>query len=800
MSTGDGYADGLLAGALRLAESGVFVFPVHVKGFTPDGTKDMYALTGWRELSTRDARTIRGWFGPRRQWRGRSVGIDTGKSGLVVLDPDGAEGIANWRAFCDEHRIGATYRAITPGGGEHHYFRADPEHVVGNDKDGKIAKSVDVRGAGGLVIAPPSRDARGVYQFVEGEPPWAELPVVPTVIVERMTAPREAQAKSAGLSHRAPAGEPTRPPGEVHPYVAATFAGVVDEFAAITGVGNGRSGKLAGAALRLSKFANAHHNGLPPTGLTEDAVRTALLAAADRNGFTAAHGKRYTVYQVDRGLEDGRDKVPKGWPPPERELSAHGMTRADARRMVDELGMTPDDIRDVLAANGAPEVWTRLDLDGLFGTRSAATPVDPPAASSDGSPSGRLAALLADLRTWMHLPDPTPLLAALAVAVTAEDGQGDPAWLLLVSSPSGGKTELVRLFDAIVARRLDDVTVGGLLTWSKGKRPRPVGLLANVHRGLVSFGDLSSMLAGSDHRSRDHLFALLRRVADGEVNRDIAPPSGEVVDGSLHWRGRVQIIGAVTGVIDRYANHNAALGDRWLLCRMVERRRAAALCRPRDLPGHRDRTMKLVGELVHAARAQLSDDDVSDELFEVIADVAQVTALGRSSVPRASWGRREIEGQPITEAPWRLIRQLSEVARGLRALGLDDGRSAAVCRRLACDSMPTARLGPLVALAASPEPRSTAQVARAASLHWHVAARQLEELALIGVVDSLSLADDGSEQPDVVISDSDISAPDRRVSTRWRLSPDDADLISRVVGPLTSADMSHKSGEVYRAH
>lgn len=788
------YADRLLAGALGLAAAGVAVFPVRVAII--DGRKDVRPIAKWREASTTDLDMARQWFGPGGRWHGASVAIDCGKSALVVVDADGAAGIRAWDEVRAEHRIGETYRATTPGAGRHDYFRADPLRTVGIDNRGRVAPGIDIRGAGGFALAPPSRDARGVYGWVEGEPVWSELPVVPTVIVERMTAPRETRAKSAGLSHRGRTGESTRPPGSVHPYVAATFAGVVDEFAAITSEGSGRSGLLAGAALRLSKFANAHHNGLPATGLTEEAVKAALLDAADRNGFAAAHGERYTVYQVDRGIEDGRDKLPKGWPPPERTApNTFGMTRDDVQRLITE-GWTAEDVRAALA--DAPEVWDRLDLDGLFAAHAAPSTVVP-VARSDRAPLALLAELLAHLRVWLHLPDSTPLVATMAVAVTAEHGEGDPPWLLITAAPASGKSELVRLLDGVAARRLDDLSVGGLLTWTRGRRPRPTGLLASVHRGLVTFGDLSALLAGSDHGGRDQVFALLRRVHDGEVNRDVAPPSGAVVNEALHWRGRVQVVGATTSVIDRYSAHNAALGDRWLLCRLPERDssargQAARLCRARELPGHRDRAMKLAAELVHAARSRLTDDDLPDELFDTIVDGAQVAAYGRASVPRSSTGRREIEDAAIVEEPMRLVRQLSAVAVGLRALGLDDDQAATVCRRLAVDSMPAARRGVLAALADAPEPLSTAQVGRASALHWHVASRRLEELAVVGVVESLSLADDGSEQADVVIDNDEVWAPDRRVSTRWRLAPDVDDLFSRVLTGLTCVDISHETG------
>lgn len=183
----------VLADALRYAAAGRYVFPVRVE--IVEGKKRVGPVADWRNASTTSAEQIRRWFGPGQPWEGASVAIDCGRSGLVVVDPDGADGIARWDALVAEHRLPATHRVGTPGGGQHWYYREHPRRVVGNDSTGKVAPGVDVRGLGGFVIAPPSTDDRGSYRWLEGEPEWSELPVVPDLVVERMNVKAE---KSAG--------------------------------------------------------------------------------------------------------------------------------------------------------------------------------------------------------------------------------------------------------------------------------------------------------------------------------------------------------------------------------------------------------------------------------------------------------------------------------------------------------------------------------------------------------------------------------------------------------------------------
>ena len=399
---------------------------------------------------------------------------------------------------------------------------------------------------------------------------------------------------------------------------------------------------------------------------------------------------------------------------------------------------------------------------------------------NDRMPDVGVTDLIGQLRRWQHLPDPTHILAELAVAATAEDTDGEPAWLLLVQAPSAGKTEAVDLLHTVAAGHLDEVSVAGLLSWTKGKNPRPTGVLTRVTTGLVTFGDLSTLIASSEKGMRDVVFALLRRVYDGRLHRDIGAPSGAGSDRPLSWEGRLSVVGAVTGVIDRYSNHADALGSRWLYCRLPVRdteakRAAAALARRGGLGEHRKEARRLASRVVHAARPRLGTVEIRETVADAIEDAALVCCWGRATVPRNGYGAREIDGEATVEEPPRLVRQLTTVARGLLALGCDDVATADICRRLALDSMPVPRRSVLAvltdaALPDSVQPLTTSTVARRGGLDRGVARRSLEDLELVGVV----VADRTGADPDDYI-------PDRRPCS-WALAEGDGKTIADVIG------------------
>lgn len=431
--------------------------------------------------------------------------------------------------------------------------------------------------------------------------------------------------------------------------------------------------------------------------------------------------------------------------------------------------MTTDDARDADIIRGlVRDRWTPEKITEQHGFTAEQIGA---ALGADTTPhmlkSAAVAPLIGQLRGWLDLPDEGPVVLGCAAATTTLLDGEEAAWLLEVAPPSAGKTEAVNLLDGVTDGRLNDITVAGLLGWSRGKNPRPTGVLARVGgNALITFGDLSSLLATSDRGGRDAVFGLLRRAYDGHVTRDISTPNGGTEGHTLEWRGRLTVVAAVTSAIDGFSAHTNALGPRWLYVRsreraMPSRRSAARAARRAGVRESRAEARELAADIILAARGRVRATTVPDTVAQAIEDAVLVTCWGRAVVPRSGYGRREIEDVPIIEEPPRLVRQAHVLARGLYALGYPDDAVAALMRRVALDSMPAARLAVLRALAAS-EGVSTAAVARGADVHWYVAHRHCEDLMTVGVVDNLSTDGHGDD-------------------ARWLLRGDEGRLVQRVI-------------------
>lgn len=161
----------------------------------------------WRAASTTDAGEISAWWS---RWPNANIGIDCGKSGLLVLDAD----------IYKEHYAGGdldglneeTVTALTGGGGVHLWYR-QPEGASYGNSTGTLAAGLDVRGVGGYVVAPPSVHKSGRrYVFEANYGPHdlaiADMPAQLRAQLDAATPGRQARAAAAVAFSAPPDGEP----------------------------------------------------------------------------------------------------------------------------------------------------------------------------------------------------------------------------------------------------------------------------------------------------------------------------------------------------------------------------------------------------------------------------------------------------------------------------------------------------------------------------------------------------------------------------------------------------------------
>jgi hypothetical protein len=163
-----------LEAAIAYARAGLLVFPA-VRGEKRSHKAAAYS-NGARWGATRDESEIRADFA---RWPSANVGIVTGReSGIWVLEADTkvAHGVDGLAALAALPPLPTTRMVESPSGSLHFYFVYPPDTTIRNTASA-VGPGIDVRGEGGMVIAPPSIRADGFYRWlntanVANAPPW----------------------------------------------------------------------------------------------------------------------------------------------------------------------------------------------------------------------------------------------------------------------------------------------------------------------------------------------------------------------------------------------------------------------------------------------------------------------------------------------------------------------------------------------------------------------------------------------------------------------------------------------------
>ena len=301
--------------ALYHASCGAAVFPV------PLGSKKSHKSaerSGGRKWgATRAEGEIRSDFA---KWPDANIGIVTGaKSEIFVVETDTAEGHgdgvdggASLAALEAEHgALPATRQAESPSGSIHYYFN-HPGFPIKNSVSA-ISPGIDVRGDGGMVLAPPSvKPGKGVYTWRN------DLPIAdaPQWLLDKIAAgkeePEPESEPETELTMSQQALATVRPPSSLsamadRPYIEAALRGEYDAVACIPSH-LGQNDQLNISSMKLGHRVAA---GL----LSEQEVIDTMMAACAANGLLNETGRNACLATIESGLRFGKTE-PKGIPQP----------------------------------------------------------------------------------------------------------------------------------------------------------------------------------------------------------------------------------------------------------------------------------------------------------------------------------------------------------------------------------------------------------------------------------------------------------------------------------------------------
>lgn len=167
----------LESAAVNYAKSGWWVFPLKPRDKTP------ITAHGLQDASNK-MDVVRQWWG---KWPDANIGLNCGKSGMVVVDLDkrgGYDGLKEWEEIQTQNGIHShTSTSLTGGGGRHLLFKS-PDGLSIKNSAGKLAPGIDVRAEGGYVVLPPSIHPSGNAYAWEAS---TDIETLPDSIVRILT-------------------------------------------------------------------------------------------------------------------------------------------------------------------------------------------------------------------------------------------------------------------------------------------------------------------------------------------------------------------------------------------------------------------------------------------------------------------------------------------------------------------------------------------------------------------------------------------------------------------------------------
>jgi Protein of unknown function (DUF3987)/Bifunctional DNA primase/polymerase, N-terminal len=333
-----------LTAALSLAATGLPVFPA-----APDKRP---LLVGWQKKASSEPEQIRSW------WRAHPdalPAIFVGGAGLLVIDcdrhPDGNDGIEAFNRLLSANggSLADVPMTKTARGGAHLFFKQPKGKALGNRR-GELPDGVDVRGAGGFVIAPGAVLPDGkAWQSVTGRPSLTDafkantIPELP-LWLKGIIRPNR-QPDREGIDEYSRPGTNSRLRGQA--YAAAALQGAAAEVS--TAPAGKRNEMLNAIAFRLGRM-------IARGWVDEKSVADALLGACDTNKYLREHGHRATMKTIESGIEAGkREPHPD---PPDRDPSS-----GDDGTPVSKLS----GLSDLSATRGAKPRTADSDLSDLSG-------------------------------------------------------------------------------------------------------------------------------------------------------------------------------------------------------------------------------------------------------------------------------------------------------------------------------------------------------------------------------------------------------------------------------------------------
>lgn len=421
-----------------------------------------------------------------------------------------------------------------------------------------------------------------------------------------------------------------------------------------------------------------------------------------------------------------------------KDNSGSGLDMALACQLI-LYGFTDGEIARILAEAPYPksskrtEAYLRYTIGKARGRTEKAEPAEE---KTEGARKVSLSEVKEVFGKWLVLRDDNLIDISLATIVANYFLDADPLWVLLVSAPSGAKTEILRSADKCKDIFFcSSLTARTLVSGQKGQTE--ASLLPQLKDKVLVMKDFTTILELRED-DKAEILAQLREIYDGKYDKYFG--TGK----EFHWKGHLGFLAGVTGAIDDSLSVKNILGDRFIYyrCPADEEEDRKKTARQAIKNNKRETTMR--GELQRIVKAFLAQFDgkgdlpgYSDEMSEKIVCLSNMVSRARTSVPREWSGNKDIKYVPNPENPPRLAKQFVLAACGLalvRGLTQITEEEYTVLKKIALDTIPEQRKTVIRALFCM-DWLKTREVSEAMRYPVPTAKRCLEDMHVLRIVE-----------------------------------------------------------------
>lgn len=274
-----------------------------------------------------------------------------------------------------------------------------------------------------------------------------------------------------------------------------------------------------------------------------------------------------------------------------------------------------------------------------------------------------------EIQKYQYFEDTSIIDLTLASLISTRLNLGDPIWLVIIGTSSGGKSQILRpmaLTDPKYIHRVDDLTENTFLSAKQGDKKN--SLLHRIgKRGIIAISDLT-VLFSKNADSKNAILSQFRMIYDGEMTK----MSGNSAEANT-WTGKLGVIAGGTPTIYEKFEEVADMGERFIYYRMkdFDEEKATRIALNRTLFGKDldDKLSTLYGDYIKKIVTEFEGEDfkISTETHDRIIEVSMLAERIRT-VAKKDWKNEVITKIPVPAMPMRIALQLSNIAKGLMAI------------------------------------------------------------------------------------------------------------------------------------